>query len=344
MSLQKQFRDFNDAIRLDYEKKSELSEKREIITNLLNDIEDLPSFDVLNQGSYAMNTGIEPISTETKKQEYDIDIALLFNEDKDNLDPIKVKESIYNQIKGHTDYGAKIKKPCVTLTYKKNSEKAFHVDIVSYAYQTKESKNSQLYLAKGKSSDDPEKGWDKGDPRGIIDYIKNKIEDANEREQCRRIIRYLKRWKSLKFGNDHAEPASVGITFIVFDLFKYFENDDLSALIYIVQQLKSLFSLAGYDEASNPMYSINYSMPSSIKVEPNHNLFGKMTDRQMTTFKQKTDKLLEELKSIEDEPDLGEQCRKLRIIFGDDFPIPEKKDYSCPQVNYIPTSSSSGMF
>ena len=343
MLLQKQFRDFNDIIRLDYEKKSELSEKREIIINLLNNIEDFPSFDVLNQGSYAMNTGIEPIDTETKKQEYDIDIALLFNENKDNLDPIKVKESIYKQINGHTDYGAKIKKPCVTLTYKKKSERAFHVDIVSYAYQDKESKSSQLYLAKGKSSDDLEKGWEKGDPKGIVDYIKNKIKDADEREQCRRIVRFLKRWKSLKFGNDHAEPASVGITFIVFDFFKYFENDDLSALIYIVQQLKSLFYLSGYDESLNPMYSINYSMPSSIKVESNRNLFEKMTGRQMTTFKQKTDKLLEDLTSIQDEPDLGEKCRKLSIIFGDDFPIPEKKDYSRIQENYIPTSSSSGI-
>ena len=343
MSLQKQFRDFNDNIRLDYDKKSELTEKRDIIINLINDIEDLPSFTVLNQGSYAMNTGIEPINTETKKQEYDIDIALLFNEDKDNLDPIKLKESIYKQIDGHTDYGAKIKKPCVTLTYKKKSERAFHVDIVSYAYQDIGTQDSQLYLAKGKTSDDPEKGWEKGDPKGIIDYTKNKIEDADEREQCRRIVRYLKRWKSLKFGNDRAEPASVGITFIVFDFFKYFENDDLSALIYIVQQLKSIFNLSGFDEALNPMYSINYCMPSSISVEPNHNLFEKMTVRQRTTFKQKTDKLLEDLTSIKSEPDLGEQCRKLSIIFGDDFPIPEKKDYCRTQVNYIPTSSSSGM-
>ncbi len=343
MSLQKQFRDFNDTIRLDYEKKSELSDKREIIIKLLNDVENIPSFDVLNQGSYAMNTGVEPISTDMKKQEYDIDIALIFNEDKDKIDPIEIKNAIYDQINNHTDYGATIKKPCVTLTYKKNSQKAFHVDIVSYAYKDHEDKNSQLYLAKGKSSDDPNKGWDKGDPRGIIEYIKNKIEDAEEREQCRRVVRYLKRWKSLKFGNDHAEPASVGITFVVFDYFKYFENDDLSALIYIVKKLDSLFQLSGYDEALNPMYTITYSMPSSIKVESNCNLFGKMTERQMTTFKQKTEKLLKDLKAIQEEPDLEEQCKKLCIIFGDDFSVPEKKEFSRTQENYIPFSSSSGL-
>ena len=74
MSLQKYFKDFNDAIRLDFDVNSELSEKRDILLKKLKNSEKLPSFNKLVQGSYAMHTGVESID-----KEYDIDVALRFN-------------------------------------------------------------------------------------------------------------------------------------------------------------------------------------------------------------------------------------------------------------------------
>ena len=43
MSLQKYFKDFNDAIRLDFDVNSELSEKRDILLKKLKNSEKLPS-------------------------------------------------------------------------------------------------------------------------------------------------------------------------------------------------------------------------------------------------------------------------------------------------------------
>lgn len=41
-----------------------------------------------------------------------------------------LKEKIRDLLKNHTEYGAKIKKPCVTVTYKKDGEAAYHVDLM----------------------------------------------------------------------------------------------------------------------------------------------------------------------------------------------------------------------
>lgn len=44
MSLQKYFKEFNKSIKMDYEVKSELASKRDILLKKLRDSNDLPSF------------------------------------------------------------------------------------------------------------------------------------------------------------------------------------------------------------------------------------------------------------------------------------------------------------
>lgn len=114
MSVQSEFKKFNDKIRADFETKKELSEKRDILLDKLRNNSEIPSFKELNQGSYAMCTGIEPESD----GEYDIDVALRFYANKSDYDPIELKNKICKILKNHTHYGAEIKKPCVTVTYK----------------------------------------------------------------------------------------------------------------------------------------------------------------------------------------------------------------------------------
>ena len=57
MSIQSEFRKFNDKIRVDFEVKKELREKKNSLLGKLRNNDDLPSFEELNQGSYAMCTG-----------------------------------------------------------------------------------------------------------------------------------------------------------------------------------------------------------------------------------------------------------------------------------------------
>lgn len=338
MSLQSEFKKFNDKIRADFEAKRELSEKRDILIDKLRNNDDLPFFKELNQGSYAMCTGIEP----EDDSEYDIDVALRFYANKDDYNPIELKEQICEILQNHTDYGAEIKKPCVTVTYKKDGEAKFHVDLVTYLYADKDDENSQLYIAKGKDKDSQE--WEEADPKGLVDYINNRIEQCEQREQYRRLVRYLKKWKNRKFSNTgYANPPSIGITLLVVDNFNYYKEDDLSSLINVVDAIINKFSYVGKNDFGRDMYRICLSLPNSLKFKFGNNIFEKMSVAQITDFKDKIEKLKNDLVEVSEEADEQEQYNKLNKIFGDDFEIPEAKNSAKKQFNYIPSSSASGL-
>ena len=338
MSIQSELKNFNDKIRADFVTKKELSEKRDILLAKLRSNDDLPSFKELSQGSYAMCTGIEP----EDDSEYDIDVALRFSANKDDYDPIDLKEQICEILKNHTDYGAEIKKPCVTVTYKKDGEAKFHVDLVTYLYADKDDENSQLYIAKGKDKYSQE--WEEADPKGLVDYINDSVEVGEKRNQFRRVIRYLKKWKNRKFSNTgHTNPPSIGITLIAADNFNYYEEDDLSSLIDVVNTIVNKFSYVRINESGRYMYRISLSLPYFLKFKFSNDIFEKMSDAQMTDFKDKIEKLKKDLVEVRDEVDELEQYKKLNKIFGDDFEIPESKNSAKKQFDYIPYSSASGI-
>ena len=68
-----------------------------------------------------------------------------------------------------------------------------------------------------------------------------------------------------------------------------------------------------------------------------------MTDIQMTDFKEKLGKLIRDLEAVQGEADEIEQCKKLQRIFGEDFHVPEAKNISKIQHDYIPPISASGV-
>ena len=339
MSIQSEFIDFHNRIKLDYDVKAELAEKRDILLGILRNSGKLPGFEEYKQGSYGMYLGVEPISG----REYDIDVGLRFNADKDDYEPMDIKNIIADVLKDHTEYGTTVKKPCVTVTYKKDGEAAYHVDLVTYLYEDHTDKDSQLYLARGKESMPEEIYWEKSDPVGLVDYLNNKVDKGNARDQFRRTIRYIKRWKNRRFNSaGHAEPASIGITLIVADNFVESSGDDLSALLSAVKSIQNLFQTVKYEDG-RWLYRIKYPMPYSLNFENDTDAFEKMTDIQMTDFKEKLEKLVRDLEAVQNEPDEVEQCRKLQKIFGDDFHVPEAKNVSKAQHNYIPSSSASGV-
>lgn len=346
MSLQNQFKKFNENIRLSATKLDELREKRNKILDKLRANEDLPSFEEFGQGSYRMGTEVKPID-----KDYDIDVGLRFNVNKNDYeDPLTLKKQIRDILKNYTEYGAQIKTPCVTVTYKKDGETAYHVDIVTYSYEDKENKESQLYLAKGKEFAKAENiKWEVADPLGLINEIENRF-SGEDKEQYKRIIRYLKRWKNLNFSSDgNNEVPGIGITLLAYDLFspskeydyleeKYVYND-LNALIDFIRKVKSKFILKYDLESNESKYSISLDLP----VQPYTDVFSKMTLNQMNNFRNKICKLYDDLIIVKDEADIIEQCKKLNQIFGDDFEVPEKKDESKTQKNFVPPSSASGI-
>ena len=113
--------------------------------------------------------------------------------------------------------------------------------------------------------------------------------------------------------------------------------------ISFAKEIQKLFVFKEVNENGRLMYTIEYNLPSSLNFESDVNLFRKMSDNYMTDFKEKIDDLVDDLEAVKSETDEVEQCKMLSKIFGDDFPIPEKKNAAKKQMNFIPSTSASGV-
>jgi hypothetical protein len=347
--VQKQLEEFHNVIKLTDENET-LREKREIILDklraelpkLFEDCDEQPpTFTTFNRGSYAMHTGIAPIHGD-----YDIDVGIIFDICKDDYpDPVTVKEWVYGALKDHTDEVI-IKQPCITVQYHLAGEPIYHVDLAVYSHE--DHLCDSLYLARGKPySISENRVWEPAAPKELLDLISHYSEDSENRSQFRRVIRYLKRWKDLKFPSDgNAAPIGIGITVAAYRWFepKYhlidtFQNkrryDDLSALSEFVDAMLQRFSIFRHDN------ELAQRLVVQLPVRPHNDLFGKMTNRQMGLFQEKLTALQEVLHDVREETDPVEACSQLQRQFGDDLPIPEVNETGQRRRRAIVSSSTS---
>lgn len=325
-TLQSAFRDFHDNIKLsNIDENATLREKRDILLKKLKDhiSSDAAPYSSFNQGSYAMHTGISP-----DNGDFDIDVGLKFEVEKDDYpDPTVLKKWVRDALKDHTR-SVEIRKPCVTVKYHRKDEDIYHVDFAIYAVKNADGK---IYLARGKEfSDSENKFWEESDPQKFIALIQEKFE-GTDAEQFRRIIRYLKKWKSIKFDPiGHAAPNGISLTVLAFNHFSpdysidVFNNtrsyNDFSSLIALVKKIREQFVVTR-DEQFNICYDIHVALPTA----PYNDLFEQMTLKQKTNFYNevvKMESILDTVneKIISKEP-LSEQCKLLQDLFGSDFPI-----------------------
>jgi len=354
-SYQRQFEKFHQNIKLERFKENEkLREKRDIILKKLNDRlksvfedkdESVPKWDWFNQGSYEMGTGIKPL----EDGDYDIDIGVYFNLSPDDYEnPVEVKEWIFEALDGHTN-SVEIKEPCVRVKYSTGNALQYHVDLAVYSFQENQFSllidDDEYQLARGKKNSlDEYRYWEKADPKGVIEEFKSKFSGEDDK-QYRRIIRYLKRWKDIKFSGDgNAAPVGIGINVAAYNWFspKYediFANnsDDFSALESFVGSMLNNFT-ENWDEEEEKYVE---RFVAKLPAEPYNDVFSKMTNIQMENFKSELEDLKQGLQDASDEPDPHEACKILCNYFGDDFPVPEKKDTAEKKNRGISTSSAS---
>ncbi len=322
LDLQKEFIKFQENIKLDDENQK-LRDKRDILLKKLKNTisDDAASYSTFNQGSYAMGTGIYP-----EDEDYDIDVGIKFNIDKDDYsDPLEPKMWVKDALDGHTKK-VEVRRSCVTVTYQENGESAYHVDFAIYAADNADEK---MYIAKGKTySDDEHRYWEVSDPQGLIKAIKNKY-SGDDALQFRRVIRYMKKWKSHNFSsNGDSAPTGIALTILAYDggfsINKKYDwatgkyiYDDFSALCNLVYNIKKRFSYSWSSEAGQMCHTMSLSLP----VEPYNDLFVKMTDKQMENFYQKINKMLEKLNEVKGKTKRSEACTILVELFGEDFPV-----------------------
>lgn len=323
--LQKQFENFFSEIRIDTEAPA-LIKKRQILQNDIENklpeiLEDhnigLNKSDIrmIDQGSYKYNTTI-------KSDVVDRDVAVMIPLDTvENSDPRKIKEYLKDAIT-ILQRTVEIKEPCVRASYHRNGVEYLHIDLPLYAKY-----NDEVYLARGKATSS-NYSWENADPDGLNEYLCNHI---NGHDQLRRIICYLKKWKNEKYANsssDHQVPPSIGLTLLACTYFlrqvdEQGKDDDLKALKFIMEKIKSQFSCL-YDEYGN---IISADIHCYLPVIPNSDVFQKMRDSSseyiLTFYKRLStavDKLIKAL-NCDNEHDAA---LYVQDVLGKDFEVPDK--------------------
>lgn len=327
MSIQKQFIKFHDAIKLTRED-ARYKEAREKDDSIKGDIRaafkeaGYPVEEDFIQGSMAdgVNAGIISIHGDR-----DIDRALVIDAEKAPDDPIAPKKLLRDTLKNRGFSIPKIKKPCVTADYIGND---LHFDYPIY----RRDGAGNLELAVGKEfSSDTAKKWDGNDPKGLLDHLKDKTGNLTppEKEQYRRIARYLKRWRDVRYSNEteRKKVYSIGLTLMAKDSFsKQVSEDgvanDLLALretLHAILNMKSYFTLTDYE---NQKYDIKVDLP----VSPWRDIFDTHGSSVGTPLRKKLAKLLGKCDEAIAEEDVVVQAEILQKQFGDDFPIPVKSE------------------
>jgi len=345
-NLQRCFNEFHEIIKLDVEnvdlRRSRDAIKSKLGSRLREYFEDkainVPTF--FDQGSYAIGTGVKPIDSEDN---YDIDVGVKFDIYSDDYpDPLEIKKSVKEALSGHTKLGVKIKEPCIRVIYSEDGEEKYHVDLAIYAINGQTARGSVIYLGRGKEFSTKEnKYWETSQPELLIDLICNKFSFKDDRSQFRRLVRYLKRWKDLSFSSlGNSAPTGIAITILAYQYFvPAFTTDgspsDIEALIDLFNKVKN--------SAQQIYFNGEYvtRLTCNLPVQPNNDLFLKMTNNQMERFLKKLNELYEVLINVSNDPDDDEACLALGVVFGDDFPSPDisKAFHSLrkPNLGYYPT-------
>lgn len=314
-SLQTQFDIFHSTIKLgEDDEKANLRSKRETLIDALRARLDdgVPSFTTFNQGSYSMSTGVRPLDGN-----YDIDVGVVFDCTRNRYpDPVELKKKIRDALNTHNRTVA-IRRPCVTVNYMRDGNIEYHVDLAVYVKRP----DGLLDIGKGKEHSAPEnRVWEASDPRNLTELICTRFEGA-QLNQYRRCIRYLKRWRHVRFSS--GGPLSIALTAAAYHWFKPYQTSsgtilDIVALHSWVDTMLQLFSYKVTDEG------VHQRLTVQLPVTPYSDLMQGMTRTQMEKFQCELKALKEALQSAYDETLPEEAAKKLVKVFGDDFPVPEK--------------------
>jgi hypothetical protein len=321
--LQTQFNKFHEAIKIDFEGNQPLRTKRDL---LLDELRaglkkqypiNTPSFKEFLQGSYDLATGIRPLNGE----DYDIDVGLDFKLTTNHVKPVELKTTVFNILNSVAKRKVIIKRPCIRVQYHNAGDIAYHIDLAIYTHGIDfwGNMSNTLFIAKGFPNSLPDnKIWEISEPYQLKELIKSKFTDYSDREQFRRVIRYLKRWKDYNFSSTGTgRPTGIALTACCYYLFTVQKTYNSITQSYRYNDLLALKNIVNGILNTYGFYSrINVFLP----VSPKNDLFEKMTTIQMLNFKNMLQTLKSTLDTVSTESQITMACMRLRGVFGGDFP------------------------
>jgi hypothetical protein len=193
------------------------------------------------QGSYKYGTLIKPVRV---GEAYDVDVGVYFEWDSDvdaEPTPKQLRDWVQTELLNYESQCAELKKievppkeRCSRATYIKQ----FHIDTPVY-HLDPETEKRRLACLSDK--------WESSDPKVIYKWFKNAV-DSGDREQLRRLVRYLKAWAAVSFDDAPASrPTSIFLTVAVTEAYqtlwldRVLGMDDDDALVAIVKKLHDRF-------------------------------------------------------------------------------------------------------
>lgn len=165
------------------------------------------------QGSYKYGTLLRPVHL---YDEYDVDVGVYFEwEDDGNATPsaVQLREWVQRELILYKAICADIRKveePAKARCSRAVYEKQFHIDTPVYHLERQRDRR-RLACLSGE--------WEDSDPKAFYKWFKGAVY-VDDREQVRRLIRYLKGWTAVAFEDVPASrPSSVLLTVLVTDAF-----------------------------------------------------------------------------------------------------------------------------
>ncbi len=306
MDTHKLFAQFDSTIRLNDSKISKLKSNRSALRKKIREHfkeNDWCAPKFYSQGSFPLNTNLNPIKKETAegdiKEEYDLDDGVYFICPKlDRKEPCTYHDRIKKAVDGHADCVID-KTTCVRVVY----ADGHHIDLPSYWLE--------------EDGDTPElthksKGYIESDPKAFKKWVDAEISNADSNGQLRRTIRYFKAWKNYREDKNGSLklPSGFILTILVCQHFATNARDDLAfkaTAESIINELASNFTC------------YRPTVPTDEEL---------LADYSKSTVLKEIGDLIENAKKATDsdcEKDASEFWRK---VFGDRFPLGKDDDES----------------
>lgn len=309
--LHETFVEFNKIIALSTTKKNDLRISRNAIRK---DIEtyfdinrDKHTVKFKGQGSFAMNTTILPNNCE-----YDVDDGVyIFGKEEDKPTTSTAHNWIVKAVENRTNQETIDKNTCVRVQYATN----YHIDLPIY-YKTTDNSSESFFDSK----DIPElahkaKDWIESDPYAFKKWFDEKAKDKN---QLKRIVRYLKAWTDNK--NNLKLPSGMVFTILAVDNYVLNDRDDESLIKTLEAIQKSI------DDTRHTWAVYECNRPTTDETENLLDKYGSATRKK--SFLDALDNLITSGKQAIEAKSKKDACAKWQKHLGDRFPCSniEEKD------------------
>lgn len=206
------------------------------------------------QGSYKYATLIKPVRL---GEAYDVDVGVYFEwDDEEDIEPTpkQLRDWVQSELLTYKKTRVeleRVEEPAKERCSRASYVRQFHIDTPVYHLNT----NSDVRRLACLSNK-----WEHSDPKAIYKWFKDAV-SGDERDQLRRLIRYLKAWAAVSFDDaPDSRPSSIFLTVLTTQVYQemrawsLFDIADDDALIEVIKKLHD--RLCEKREVPNPISEV----------------------------------------------------------------------------------------